>query len=206
MLRFNLGCIGQYSWPAAGENHRRRRVHRRERRHTACLLGRCWFLLSALSAPYLCGELQPHTPPPLAARTPLLHPHRRIFMWTVCSVPPQRHRFEHSQAGRSEFQGTGFKSTLKRASQLQETLHEHIVGVSSFVPRVSTPGGQSFHFFFHLFGWWQQVTNWKSLWPILASHWQVQIGGFCRVNWTADKILIGDYFNMSLHLTSSRLC
>lgn len=81
MLCFNLGCIGQYSWPAAGENHRRRRVHRGERRHTACLLGRCWFLLSALSAPYLCGELQPDTLFFSPTHTPLLHPHRCIFMW-----------------------------------------------------------------------------------------------------------------------------
>lgn len=81
MLRFNLGCIGQYSWPAAGENHRRRRVHRGERRHTACLLGRCWFLLSALSAPYLCGKLQPDTRFFFPLARPLLHTHRRIFMW-----------------------------------------------------------------------------------------------------------------------------
>lgn len=61
MLCFNLGCIGQYSWPAAGENHRRRRVQGGERRHTACLpvcladAGSCY----QPSQPYLCGELQP---------------------------------------------------------------------------------------------------------------------------------------------------
>lgn len=81
MLRFNLGCIGQYSWPAAGENHRRDKESTMEKGdiRPACLAdaGSCY--QPTLHLIYVVSYNQ--TPSFICACTPLLPPHRRIFMW-----------------------------------------------------------------------------------------------------------------------------
>lgn len=80
MLCFNLGCIGQYSWPAAGENHKRRRVQGGERRHTACLPA--WQMLALVISPLNLIYVVSYNPTAtFSTRTQLLCPHRHIFIW-----------------------------------------------------------------------------------------------------------------------------